>query len=457
MRSSSSIKYQLLAAAALLLSGPYIAAAADPAAQAQWSESLPLGNADSPFVGPGERIEAYIVDGLLHVRRLDSTDSLRWHLILAEADPNQPPTLERLGTNLAIEVRHANGMYFVRDTFQSFPSTLAAHRQQLAPEAFASLDTTVRQNGIDPSGYGHRAGVTPDKLQEIPLETFASVDSTALAGLVQQLGPEAFASLDTATLALLKKRVPEAFASFDSGIGQSSPTRVLQRGISKWEKDGQLWVALGPNADHWDTLIRLTPTVFVPEKPWLGAFADGAFLNWDDAHVWDSSGMLIASYASLFTLDLKQQHRKLVRGAIPFNIEAQRWINPIEHGDRIGWFIGKVVVLHFWATWSPESIEQLAHYDELYKKHKDQGLVVIAIHSAEEADDVDAFIAERGYTLPIAVDEGASAQRYGIWNFPQSVLLDRECRIAWLSEDGETPSQAQLNYLLDDTDKFPAH
>ena len=71
------------------------------------------------------------------------------------------------------------------------------------------------------------------------------------------------------------------------------------------------------------------------------------------------------------------------------------------------------------------------------KKHKDQGLVVIAIHSADEADDVDAFIAERGYTLPIAVDEGASAQRYGVWNFPQSVLLDRECRIAWLSQEGE--------------------
>ena len=85
--------------------------------------------------------------------------------------------------------------------------------------------------------------MTPDKLQEIPLETFASVDSTTLAGMVQQLGPEAFASLDTATLALLKKRVPEAFASFDSGIGQSSPPRVLQRGIFKWEKDGQLWVA----------------------------------------------------------------------------------------------------------------------------------------------------------------------------------------------------------------------
>ena len=452
MSSFRSIKYQIAAAAALLLSSSYITVAADPTTQAQWSESVPLG--DSPWTGPGERIEAYIVDGLLHVHRLDQNDSPRWHLILAEADPNQPPTLERLGAGTAIEVRHANGAYFVRDTW-GFPSTLAARRQQLAPEAFTSLDTTVRENGIDLNKRNVRSGPpTPAKLQEMPLEMFANADSTALAGMVQQLGPEALASLDTTTLALIKKRVPEAFAN---SIGQSSPTRTLQRGITKWEKDGQLWVALGPNADHWDTLIRLTPTVFVPEKPNFGAFVDGGLVHWDDAQLWDSSGVLIASYVSPFIAELKQQKHKLVRGAIPFNIEAQRWINPIEHGDRIGWFLGKVVLLHFWAAWSPESVEQLAHYDELYKKHKDEGLVVIAIHSAEGADDVDAFVAERGYTLPIAVDAGASAQRYGVWNFPQSVLLDRDCRIAWLSQEGEMPSQAQLEYLLDDTDKFPTH
>ena len=41
MRSFRSMKYQILAAAALLLSGPYITAAADPTDQAQWSESIP--------------------------------------------------------------------------------------------------------------------------------------------------------------------------------------------------------------------------------------------------------------------------------------------------------------------------------------------------------------------------------------------------------------------------------
>ena len=479
MNSFRSMKYQVVAAAALLLSGPYIAAAADPADQAQWSESIPLP--DFPLVGPGERIEAYIVDGLLHARRLDQTDNLLWHLIVAEADPNQPPTLEYVG--VAVEVRHANGAYFVRDTFPG--STLAAHRQQLASEEFPSLDSTFRGNGIDESG-SQRGPATPaqlqkraplmiaqldstslDRLQKIPPEELSSLDPMTLAMLqelrpevfdrLQKLSPEELSSLNPMTLAMLQELRPEAFASLDSTalaqLPKLPPETGEGRGIFKWEKDQQLWVALGPNMDHWDALIRLTPTVFVPEKPAFGA----TFLRWDDAQLQESGGVLIARYISSAEADRKQQGHKLVRGAVPFNIEAQHWINPIGGGDRIGWFLGKVAVLHFWATWSPESIEQLAHYEELYKKHKDEGLVVIAIHSAEGADDVDAFIAERGYTLPIAVDVGASAQRYGIWNFPQSVLLDRDCRLAWLSQDGEMPSPAQLKHLLDDIDTFPAH
>ena len=451
MDSFRSIKYQIFAAAALLLSGPYITSAADPADEIQWSESVPVDEERNP----GERIEAYIVDGLLHARRLNQNDIPLWHLILAEADPNQPPTLEHLGAGSAVEVRHANGAYFVRDTWGFPPTLLAAHRQQLSPETFASLDITVRQNGIDMTGFSYSSRLTPAMLQQYPPETFASYDSTALAGLVQEFGPEAFVSFDTASFALIKKRVPEAFANPDTTVRQSSPPPSFQRGITKWEKGGQLWVALGPNANHWDTLIRLTPTLFVPQKSSAGAFLDGSFLRWDDAQLLDSGGVLTARYIAPAEADRKQQEHKLVRGAIPFNIEAQRWLNPIEHGDRLGSFKGNVVLLHFWATWSLESIEQLSHYDELYKKHKDQGLVAIAIHNFQGADDLDAFVVERGYTLPIAVDTGASAQRYGIWSWPQSGLIDRDCRLAWLSQEGETPSLAQLKYLLDDIDAFP--
>ena len=235
MRSFRLMKYQILAAAALLLSGPYIAAAADPADQAQWSESVPVDEESNP----GERIEAYIVDGLLHARRLDQNDIPLWHLILAEADPNQPPTLEQLGQDAAIEVRHANGMYFVRDTF--WGTTIAAHRQQLAPEAFASLDTTVRQNGFDLSKATTGAGLPSlAQLQQLPPETFANLDSTTLALILQKRGPETFANLDsTALTPILQKLGLEAFANPDTTVRQSDIEKPrLQRGITKWRRMG---------------------------------------------------------------------------------------------------------------------------------------------------------------------------------------------------------------------------
>ena len=117
-----------------------------------------------------------------------------------------------------------------------------------------------------------------DRLQKLSPEELSSLNPMTLA-MLQELRPEAFASLDSTTLAQLPKPPPE------TGEG---------RGIYKWEKDQQLWVALGPNMDHWDALIRLTPTVFVPEKPRIGP----TFLRWDDAQLQESGGVLIARYIS---------------------------------------------------------------------------------------------------------------------------------------------------------------
>ena len=181
-------------------------------------------------------------------------------------------------------MRHANGAYFVRDTFPG--SILAAHRQKLTPEAFASLDTTARHNGIDQSG-AQSGPPTPAQVQKHLPEMIANLDSTTLDQF-QKLPPEAFASLDPITLTILQELRPEAFANLDSTtldqLQKLPPEASESRGIYKWEKDQQLWVALGPNMNHWDALIRLTPTVFVPEKPSFGP----TFLRWDDAQLQES-------------------------------------------------------------------------------------------------------------------------------------------------------------------------
>ena len=166
MRSFRS--YQILAAAALLLSGPYIAAAADPADQAQWSESVPL--VDFPLKR-SRRAHRGIYCRWLAARpppRPKRQPPLALHSLRSRSEPTSYPRTLRRRRRSAPRQRR---MYFVRDTF--WGTTLAAHRQQLAPEAFASLDTTVRQNGFDQKQVGLQPAAHPlwiNRLQEIPPE-----------------------------------------------------------------------------------------------------------------------------------------------------------------------------------------------------------------------------------------------------------------------------------------------
>ena len=48
MSSFRSMEYQIAVGVALLLSGPYITAAADPADEVQWSESVPVDEERNP-------------------------------------------------------------------------------------------------------------------------------------------------------------------------------------------------------------------------------------------------------------------------------------------------------------------------------------------------------------------------------------------------------------------------
>jgi hypothetical protein len=84
------------------------------AATSAWRSAIPV-SPKHHSAADVERIVASIEDGLLHVRRQGPGGDLVWSVILGEAVPDHPPTVQRLGAS--VEVRHANGHYFVRDTF----------------------------------------------------------------------------------------------------------------------------------------------------------------------------------------------------------------------------------------------------------------------------------------------------------------------------------------------------
>jgi len=95
---------------------------------------------------------------------------------------------------------------------------------------------------------------------------------------------------------------------------------------------------------------------------------------------------------------------------------------------------GKVVVITFWATWCAPCIQELPHLNKFYKKHKDDGLVVLAIN----IDGPDTFakartiIKRKRLKMPILLDpEGdvtAILNQRG--TNPYTIFADRHGRMA---------------------------
>ena len=81
---------------------------------------------------------------------------------------------------------------------------------------------------------------------------------------------------------------------------------------------------------------------------------------------------------------------------------------------------GKAYIVEFWATWCPPCRESIPHLNEIYKKFKDKGLVVIG-QNCWEGDDsgVAAFVKKMGdkMTYRVALDDKTTNKKGG-WPRP---------------------------------------
>jgi peroxiredoxin len=91
---------------------------------------------------------------------------------------------------------------------------------------------------------------------------------------------------------------------------------------------------------------------------------------------------------------------------------------------------GKVVFLNFWATWCPPCRAEMPAMESLYRRFSGDGLEMIAVDCAEETAVVRAYIAEGGFTFPVALDtDGKTSGDYGIQAIPATYIIDREGKI----------------------------
>lgn len=87
---------------------------------------------------------------------------------------------------------------------------------------------------------------------------------------------------------------------------------------------------------------------------------------------------------------------------------------------------GKVVLLNFWATWCGPCVEEMPAFEKLHKEYGEE-VAVLAVNSLEDEETVRQFVAETGYTFPIAFDvEGTVNMKYPTDGIPYTLVIGKD-------------------------------
>jgi peroxiredoxin len=109
--------------------------------------------------------------------------------------------------------------------------------------------------------------------------------------------------------------------------------------------------------------------------------------------------------------------------AFPKTAVSDRQGKPVALPDV---FKGKVVLIHFWATWCPFCIKEIRALESIYGLYREKGLVPFSVNVGEDNQTIAAFLKNETVTYPILMDRNSEAARQcGVTGLPTTFICDR--------------------------------
>ncbi len=109
---------------------------------------------------------------------------------------------------------------------------------------------------------------------------------------------------------------------------------------------------------------------------------------------------------------------------------------------------GKVVMVHFWATWCPPCVEEIPTLDRLYRQLMGKDFMMLAVSEDDDGAAVASFFQQNRLNLPVLMDTGSEVARlYGTYKLPETYIVDRQGVVRYKAigpRDWTDPSSIQL-------------
>ena len=340
-----------------------------------WRKTVVLS--DQNAEGKASKCIAWVDQGWLVVERRDVSGDVEWQIVLAQVGPRDTPPLVEANPNVAggLRLSYRNGRFFLRDDF----GTLRC-RRQIKTVDVKWPPLAIPKNEPQPGGsWGGRE----DRMHYYRINH----DWHFVACGMKDERAEYVLRLSRFDL--------ERYRGIGSvsGLGPVIHTRVA-----------------GPpeSSDQFppdETIIDDRELLIVRR----------------DREV-DAERKRAAREA------LEDDRKRLVGAAAP-EISASGWLNSPRPLALKG-FKDKVVLVYCADDNVGRAINDLKHIDGLYEKFRDRGFEVVGVVPANDAGYYSASLLYSGSKVPLALDDGATLERFLITSAPCCFLIDRDGKIA---------------------------